>query len=159
MPIGAQSQAVAVTVDNFARAETDWAFAGAIQQQGCFGKFYHFREMTPLDKRAVPRMNRDTLYSCAVFDLDAAPETITLPDAGKRFSSMFVVKEDQYVISVVYDPGTYRISREQTGTRYVLVGLRTLVDPANSKDVKQVRALQDAVRVEQQNAGRCGIPN
>jgi hypothetical protein len=27
-------------------------------------------------------MNRDTLYSAAVFDLDAGPVTITLPDAG-----------------------------------------------------------------------------
>lgn len=154
-----RSQEVPVTLDNFTRAETDWAFAGAIEQQGCFGKFYHFREMTPLDKQAVPRMNRDTLYSSAVFDLDAAPVTITLPDAGKRFRSMFVANEDHYVISVVYDPGTYTISREQTGTRYVLIGLRTLVDPSNPKDVQQVRALQDGAKVEQKNAGRFEIPN
>ena len=36
------------------------------------------------------RLNRDTLYSSAVFDLDAGPVTITLPDAGKRFMSMLV---------------------------------------------------------------------
>lgn len=159
MPTETQSQAVPVTVDNFTRAETDWAFTGAIERQGCFGKFYHFREMTPLDKQAVPRMNRDTFYSSAVFDLDAAPVTITLPDAGKRFRSMFVVNEDHYVVSVVYDPGTYTISREQTGTRYVLVGLRTLVDPSNPKDVQQVHALQDTAKVEQKNAGRFEVPN
>jgi hypothetical protein len=33
----------------------------------------------------VARANRDTLYSAAVFDLDAGPVTITLPDAGQRF--------------------------------------------------------------------------
>jgi hypothetical protein len=35
-------------------------------------------------------MNRDTLYSSAVFDLDAAPVTITLLHPGKRFMSMQV---------------------------------------------------------------------
>jgi hypothetical protein len=33
-------------------------------------------------------MNRDTLYSSGVFDLDAAPLTISLPDAEKRVMSM-----------------------------------------------------------------------
>jgi hypothetical protein len=40
-------------------------------------------------------MNRDTLYSSGVFDLDAAPITITLPDAGKRFMSTQVISQDQ----------------------------------------------------------------
>jgi hypothetical protein len=42
------------------------------------------------------RPNRDTLYSGAVFDFDAGPATITLPDAGSRFMSMQVFDEDQY---------------------------------------------------------------
>jgi hypothetical protein len=33
-------------------------------------------------------MNRDTLYGGALFDLDAGPVTVTLPDSGKRFMSM-----------------------------------------------------------------------
>ena len=153
------SQAVPVTVDNFIRAESDWAFAGVIQQQNCFGKFYHFREVAGLDKQAVPRVNRDTLYSSAVFDLDAAAVNITLPDAGQRFRSMFVVNEDHYVVAVVYDPGTYTISRQQAGTRYVLVALRTLVDPVDPRDLAQVHALQDAVRAEQNSPGRFEVPN
>ena len=59
------------------------AFAGAVTLGG-FGKIYHFRELTPLDKQVVVRQNRDTLYSSAVFDLDAGPVTITLPDPGQR---------------------------------------------------------------------------
>ena len=47
------------------------------------------------------RSNRDTLYSGAVFDLDAGPVTITLPDAGKRFRSIQVFDEDQYTPMVV----------------------------------------------------------
>jgi Protein of unknown function (DUF1254) len=39
--------------------------------------------------------NRDTFYSFAVFDLDAGPVTITLPDAGKRFMSLMVIRAIQ----------------------------------------------------------------
>ena len=52
------------------------------------------REPADIDKQTVIRMNRDTLYSFAVFDLAAGPATVTLPDAGKRFMSMMVVNED-----------------------------------------------------------------
>jgi hypothetical protein len=48
-------------------------------------------------------MNRDTLYSAVVVDLDAGPATVTLPDAGKRFMSMQLVNEDQYSL-----PGYYQ---------------------------------------------------
>jgi hypothetical protein len=47
-------------------------------------------------KQGIIRFNRDTLYSGAVFDLDAGPVTVRLPDAGKRFMSMQVINEDQY---------------------------------------------------------------
>ena len=40
---------------------------------GGFGKFFHFRELSPIDHQLVIRANRDTLYSAAVFDLDAGP--------------------------------------------------------------------------------------
>ena len=159
MATATNSQAVPVTVDNFIRAETDWAFNNVVQQQGCFGKFYHFRDMAPINQQPVPRVNRDTLYSSAIFDLDAAPVTVTLPDARKRFRSMFVVNEDHYVVSVAYAAGSYTIRRIRAGTRYVLVALRTLVDPSNPEDVEQVHALQDAVTAEQKNRGWFEIPN
>ncbi len=63
------------------------------------------------------RPNRDTLYSHAVFDLDAGPATITLPEAGKRFMSMIVIDEDHYVPEVVYGAGDYTVTREQIGRR------------------------------------------
>ena len=40
--------------------------------------------------------NRDVLVSGAVFDLDAGPVTITLPDPGQRFMSMLAVDQDHY---------------------------------------------------------------
>ena len=91
-----QGEPVPVTADNFVRAETDLYFGGVLKDAGGIAKFFHNREPTPIDKQTVIRMNRDTLYSAAVFDLDAGPVTITLPDAGKRFMSMQVINEDQY---------------------------------------------------------------
>ncbi len=82
--------AVAVTVDNYNRAQSDVNF-GLNVERGGFGKFLHRRELVPLDKQGVIRPNRDTLYSSAVFDLDAGPVTVRLPDAGKRFMSMQVI--------------------------------------------------------------------
>ncbi len=83
---------VPVTVENFIRAESDLYFARyALKDSGGFGKFVHRREPSPIDNQTVIRLNRDTLYSSAVFDLDAGPVTITLPDAGKRFMSMQVI--------------------------------------------------------------------
>ena len=84
---------VLVTADNFNRAETDKYF-GDFVKRGALGRFWHFRELPSIDIDSV-RPNRDTLYSHAVFDLDAGPATITLPDAGKRFMSMIVIDEDR----------------------------------------------------------------
>jgi hypothetical protein len=84
--------AVSVTPENFPRAESDLYFASAVKDGG-LGKFLHRRQPTALDRQTVTRINRDTLYSGAVFDLDAGPATITLPNAGGRFMSMQVIDD------------------------------------------------------------------
>ncbi|TDR85348.1 DUF1254 domain-containing protein [Enterovirga rhinocerotis] len=147
-----------VTPDNFARAETDLYFAN-VAANGGFGRFDHTREPAPLDKQTVIRLNRDTLYSAAVFDLDAGPVTIRLPEAGKRFVSMQVIDQDQYTYGVHYDPGTYTLTREKVGTRYVVVAVRILVDPANVEDMREAHRLQDAIGTTQDRAGEFKVPN
>jgi hypothetical protein len=95
-----------------------------------------------------------------VFDLDAGPATIILPDAGKRFRSMLVIDEDHYVVgNVEYRAGSYTFDRKKVGTRYVFIALRTLVDPNDPKDVTQVHALQDATRITQKETGKWEVPN
>jgi hypothetical protein len=79
-----------VNIHNFVRAETDLYFRKTALDDGAFGKLRHRRAMANIDKQDVVRMNRDTLYSSGVFDLAAAPLTIELPDAGKRFMSIQV---------------------------------------------------------------------
>jgi hypothetical protein len=151
--------AIPVTVDNFIRAESDLYFAGILKDSGAIGKFLHRREPARIDNQTVIRLNRDTLYSSAVFDLDTGPVTITLPDAGSRFMSMQVINEDHYVPEVVYGKGNYTLTKDQVGTRYVAVAIRTLIDPADPKDIEQVHALQDAIKVSQKSVGTFEAPN
>lgn len=150
---------IPVTADNFVRAETDLYFGNVAKDAGGTGKFFHHREPTPVEKQPVIRMNRDTLYSGAAFDLDAGPVTITLPDAGERFMSMQVIDEDQYTPMVIYGAGPVTLTRETIGTRYVVTAVRTLVDPNDPKDVQEVHALQDAIKVSQAGAGKFEVPN
>lgn len=142
------ADAVPVMVDNFCRAESDTYF-GASVKDGAFGKLVHHREPTPIDDQIVIRMNRDTLYSEGVFDLDAGPVTITLPDTGERFMSMQVLDEDQYTVKVIYGTDSNTFTKEQVGTRYLFTAVRTLVDPAKPGDLDEVHKLQDAIKVEQ----------
>ncbi|MFM0523440.1 DUF1214 domain-containing protein [Paraburkholderia strydomiana] len=154
----AQSGPVPVTTDNFIRAESDAELAKVVKSNG-FGKFFHNREIAPVDQQIVVRVNRDTLYSSAVFDLDAGPVTITLPDTGKRFRSMIVINQNHYAQEVVYNPGRYTLDRKQIGTRYVLATVRTLVNPADPGDLAKAHALQDDTRIEQKNVGSFDVPN
>jgi hypothetical protein len=149
-----------VTVDTFVRAESDLYFGGILKDSGgALGTFNHRRDVASIDHQTVIRLNRDTLYSSALFDLEAGPVTITLPDAGTRFRSMQVISEDHYVPVVVYNAGAHTLTREQVGTRYAAVAIRTLVDPNDSKDVQQVHALQDAIKVELTAAGTFEVPH
>lgn len=152
------SDCVPVTAENFPRAETDLYFAQPIKQAGGIGKFYHYREAMPIDNQSVIRANRDTLYSAAIFDLDAGPVTITLPDGGKRFMSMQTINEDEYTPVVYYGKGAYTLTKEKVGTRYVLAAVRTLVNPEDSSDVDAVHKLQDAIQVSQNNPGTFEVP-
>ncbi|WP_245506755.1 DUF1254 domain-containing protein [Rhizobium leguminosarum] len=143
----ATSAAEQVTIDNFVRAESDLYF-GNVAKDGGFGKFFHRREPATIENQTIIRLNRDTLYSGAVFDLEAGPVTITLPEAGKRFMSLLAINEDHYVTGVSYG-GASTFTKETAGTRYLVIAIRTFVDPSNPKDVEQVHALQDAIKVDQ----------
>lgn len=148
----------AVTPDNFPRAESDLYFRNIVNDGG-FGTFHHIRELSPLDNQLVIRQNRDTLYSAGVFDLDAAPLTLTVPDAGDRFLSVQLITEDHYVPRVIYTAGEHTITRDDAGTRYVAIAVRILVDPNDPADIAEVHRLQDATTVRQTAPGRFETPD
>ena len=52
---------------------------------------------------------------------------------------------------VVYGKGNYTLSKDKVGTRYVIVGIRTLVNPDDPRDLEEVHALQDAIKVNQKS--------
>jgi hypothetical protein len=149
---------VIVTRDNFARAETDFHFAQTVRAGG-FGKLVHARNMVPVDRHGVVRMNRDTLYSSGIFDLAAGPVTITLPDSGHRYMSLQVISEDQYTPLVTYAPGRYVLDRAQADTRYAMLLVRTLADPRQIDDMAAAHRLQDAIVVEQSRTGTFEVPD
>ena len=149
---------VPVTADDFVRAESD-VYMGNLVKSGSLGKLRHRRELARIDDQTVIRMNRDTLYSGGVFDLDAGPVTITMPDPRQRFMSLQIIDQDHYTFGVYYGAGSHTLERAKVGTRYVLAAVRTLVDPTNPKDVQQVHALQDAIQVRQKSTGRFEVPN
>jgi hypothetical protein len=71
---------------------------------------------------------------------------------------MQVIDEDGYT-TVAYGAGGHTFTREKVGTRYLLAFVRTLIDPTNPKDLEEVHALQDAIKVRQNNPGRFEVPN
>jgi hypothetical protein len=98
------------------------------------------------------------LYSFGVFDLDAAPVIVTLPNVGKRYMALQIITEDHYAPDVFYAPITHTISKDMVGTRYVCLAVRTFVNPNDQADVRAVHALQDAIKVEQKSAGKFEAP-
>jgi len=150
---------VPVTVDSFARAETDHYIAVNAKAAGGLGRMVHRREPASIDEQTVIRLNRDTLYSFGVFDLAAAPVTVSLPDAGKRFMSLQIINEDHYVPFVAYDHAPHTLTQDNVGTRYVVIAVRTLVDPNDPRDLDEVHRLQDAIKVSQDNSGKIELPN
>ena len=139
---------ILVTPDNFIRAESD-VYMAAQTRDGAFGTFKHTREAAPVDKQLIVRLNRDTIYSSGVFDLDAGPVTFTLPEAGDRFVSALVINQDHFNPDVFYGPGTYTLTRERVGTRYAMVGIRILADPNDPEDMKRANGIQDGITVSQ----------
>lgn len=61
-------------------------------KDGALGRFVHGRKLVPIDEQTIIRTNRDTLYSTAVFDLDAGTATITSTrdTIGTRYAATLV---------------------------------------------------------------------
>ncbi len=138
--------AIAVNVDNFDKAQTDFEFAGIIKQAGGVNKLHSNRAPTPIDKQNIIRMNRDTLYSMGVVNISRGA-TVTLPDAGKRYMSLMIINNDGYVNEVFYGGGSYKLTVEKFDTPFVGIVVRTLANPEDAKDLTIAHKLQDQIKI------------
>lgn len=141
------SEAVTVNVDNFARAESNLAFAATQKEAGDVNTWSHNRVPTPFDRQPVIRQNRDTLYSAAVVNVSEGA-TITIPDAGDRYLSAMVIDQDHYVPHIFHGGGTHELALAESGTEFVLVVVRILVDPNDADDLAAVNRLQDELVID-----------
>jgi hypothetical protein len=122
-----------------------------------FEKFFGIRQPTPIDKQDVVRMNLDTLYSVGVFDL-TTPVTILKPESEGRFQSMMVINQDHSMLPIEHGAGEFTFTKEQIGSRYMIVLFRTFIDANDPADIKAANALQDEISVRQETPGAFEIP-
>jgi len=136
-----------VNVDNFVRAETHRMMADLQRDAGGVNRFEHNRAPASVEKQTVIRMNRDTLYSFAVVDISGGA-TLTVPEAGERYLSVMIVNEDYYINRVLHGAGRYQLTEEELGSPFVVIAVRTLVDPQDPEDLAAVAAIQDRLVLE-----------
>jgi hypothetical protein len=82
-----------------------------------------------------------------------------LPEFKWDLQSLQVINQDHYTPLVAYDAGTYVLTQQQAGTRYVAVLFRTFMDPNDAADVTAAHAAQSAIRVTQANPGKFEVPD
>ncbi len=148
-----------LTADNYAKAETQSLFAGPYIQKiakatctGGVGVLAHERVPSDPSHRDFARVNYDTLYSWLLLDLNS-PTTITMPETDGRYQSAQVLNEGHWMPFVITEPRSFTLTRENSGTRYVLVGFRTQMNMQDPADIKQANELQDLIQVEQTSSG------
>ena len=151
---------IKVNVDNFVRAETASQIDRFLKLflDGKVNIWAHVRNPTPLDNQPVIRMNRDTLYSVAIVDVNKGA-TLTIPETGDRYLSIMVVNEDHYINKVYHDAGSYELTMEEFHTPYVVLSARILVNASDPADIKKANALQDQITTKAASARPYTHPN
>lgn len=145
-----------VTLATYVRAETDLAIRNAYRDAG-FSRFLHFRTPPPLDQQRVTQINRDTVYSVAIVDL-SRPATVVLPEAAGRYMSLHVIDQDHYSFAVAA-PGRHELTRDDVGTPYAYLIVRTFADADDPLDLAAANALQDRLAIEGGGSGPLALPD
>ncbi|MCW2289373.1 uncharacterized protein DUF1254 [Leucobacter luti] len=148
--------AIPVNVHNFNRAESDLMFSRLAAGTG-LGAWNHTYDLKPLDDQPIIRQNRDTLYSSAIVDVRDGV-TVTLPDTGDRYISVWVINQDHYGPVILSEEGDHVLTRELVGTDYAALIVRILVDPNSSEDITEVNRLQDALTLVGGGSGAYPLP-
>ena len=150
-------QATTVKKENYSLAETDIVMSEYVKKIGqinCstgIGEFLHIRGAMDISDRTIIRPNFDTLYSAAVLDL-SAPAVIVMPETN-RLQILAGVNDVHWNVLLADKPGRYELTEESVGSRYVYLIVRTQVNMRDQADLKKVAALQDQIKIEQDDKG------
>lgn len=135
-----------VTRETYCRAETDRTFFNTLRMTGGVNRFFCFRQVTPLDKQTVVRMNKDTLYAAAIVDTAKGASITVPPMPDGRYCSVMLVDNDHYSAGVNYTAGTHPLPPH---TKYLGLLVRIqLLRPDDPADVALVNGLQDKFTIE-----------
>ncbi|MBL4558389.1 MAG: hypothetical protein JKP98_18920 [Rhodobacteraceae bacterium] len=107
---------------------------GYAEEPYTFGQLFHSREPYDVDNQVTVRGNRDTLYSFGVFRSDVAAYHHAAGDRG-RYQSLMVVNQD-HSLAAAYSPNVVTLE-ENVGTRYVMLTVRTFMNPNDAADVQR----------------------
>jgi len=148
-----------ITPENYALCETQLIFADylkkiiAATKTSGMGVFMHNLKGADPKDRAVMRINFDTLYSFAILDL-AEEATLTMPETDNgRYQSAWLITEDHYNPNAFAKPGTYTLTEENMGTRYMMICMRTQVNVTDPKDIAAANVIQGKLALSQASVG------
>ncbi len=115
--------------------------------------------ITPAEARAIAK--ETYTYGFLLVDNYRVMHSFFVDRGGKEFKAPWnqIHNEARIFTSDDRTIGKHTFSRERIGTRYVMAGVWTLVNPADQQDIKKVRDLQDAISVDQKSMGKFEVPN
>ena len=151
-------QTTVVTDENYGLAESEVIFAASIEQYAAatgtdgIGVFAHHRQGPDPEDRTIVRINFDTLYSGAIVDL-AEDAVLTMPETNGRYQSAWFITDEHYNPMAFVEPGTYTVTQEDVGRRYVMIVIRTQANMADPADLAIAHEFQDQLKLEQQDRG------
>ena len=153
-----QLEVTTVTEDNYDIAETQGIFESYIKKiakatnTNGTGVFWHVKTGADPKDKTIPRINFDTIYSWAIIDF-TEDLTLTMPETGGRYQSAWFIDEEHYNPMAINDAGEYTITKDDIGTRYAMIGIRTQANTADPADLAEAGKLQEKLKLSQKDRG------
>ena len=154
----------AVTKDNYALAETQVIFSSYVQRIAAatdtngVGVWLHNKVGANPKDRTVMRINFDTIYSFAIVDL-SEDVALTMPETNGRYQSAWIITEEHYNPMAFTRPGTYTLTRENVGSPYAMIIIRTQSDTSDAADLAAANTFQEKLELKQLSRGSYTVAN
>jgi len=132
-----------VTRETYPRAEMNAFMRSIVNRATRTNLIVHERTHEESMKTRLGRL--DTLHSYAVLDTETNP-VVTFRHTPGAYSSMIVYDQDNYVVGMARDSGTYQFKRKESPTRYLLIVYRFFVK--DTDDFRRVYAYQDQCTIK-----------